>query len=101
MRQRCRRVVNDNSPSFLRKEVEKSLKRLRTDYIRLLYIRYPNQDTPKDEAAGTLKRLKEEGKIQAIGISIHFLWRKSMRCDPAEVIAAGTGCGFSGHVGRS
>jgi len=37
LRQRCRRVVNDNSPSFLRKEVEKSLKRLRTDYIDLLY----------------------------------------------------------------
>jgi len=59
----------DNSPAFLRAEVEKSLKRLQTDYIDLLYIHYPDPDTPKDEAVGALKRLKDEGKVRAIGIS--------------------------------
>ncbi|WP_126427108.1 aldo/keto reductase [Brevibacillus marinus] len=59
----------DNSPAFLRAEVEKSLKRLQTDYIDLLYIHYPDPDTPKDEAVGALKQLKDEGKIRAIGIS--------------------------------
>jgi myo-inositol catabolism protein IolS len=62
-------MVNDNSPAFLREEVEKSLKRLQTDYIYLLYIYYPDQDTPKDEAVGALKQLKDEGKIRAIGVS--------------------------------
>lgn len=59
----------DNSPAFLRNEVEKSLKRLQTDYIDLLYIHYPDEATPKDEAIGALKQLKDEGKIRAIGVS--------------------------------
>lgn len=62
-------MVTDNSPSFLREEAEKSLKRLQTDYIDLLYIHSPDQDTPKDEAVGELKKLKDEGKIRAIGVS--------------------------------
>ncbi|KGR76100.1 aldo/keto reductase [Ureibacillus sinduriensis] len=59
----------DNSPAFLRSEVEKSLKRLQTDYIDLLYLHYPDESTPKDEAIGALKQLKDEGKIRAIGVS--------------------------------
>lgn len=62
-------IVFDNSPAFLREEVEKSLKRLQTDYIDLLYIHFPDQDTPKDEAVGALKELKDEGKIRSIGVS--------------------------------
>ena len=61
--------IIDNSPAFLRSEVEKSLKRLQTDYIDLLYIHYPDKATPKDEAIGALKQLKNEGKIRAIGVS--------------------------------
>lgn len=63
------KTVFDNSPAFLRNEVEKSLKRLQTDYIDLLYIHYPDENTPKDEAVGALKQLKDEGKIRAIGVS--------------------------------
>ena len=62
-------ITNDNSPAFLKQEVEKSLKRLQTDYIDLLYIHNPDEHTPKDEAVGALKELKDEGKIRAIGIS--------------------------------
>lgn len=62
-------MTNDNSPSFLKAEVEKSLQRLQTDYIDLLYIHYPDETTPKDEAIGALKQLKDEGKIRAIGVS--------------------------------
>lgn len=62
-------VVMDNSPQFLIQSVEESLKRLQTDYIDLFYIHFPDQDTPKDEAVGALKRLKDEGKIRAIGVS--------------------------------
>lgn len=61
--------VTDNSPDFLRKSVEGSLKSLRTDYIDLFYIHFPDDNTPKDEAVGALQRLKEEGKIRAIGVS--------------------------------
>ncbi|MET3697501.1 aryl-alcohol dehydrogenase-like predicted oxidoreductase [Bacillus oleivorans] len=63
------KVVHDNSPSFLKQEVENSLKRLQTDYIDLYYIHFPDENTPKDEAVGALKQLKDEGKIRAIGVS--------------------------------
>ncbi|KKI92514.1 oxidoreductase [Bacillus sp. SA1-12] len=62
-------VIIDNSPAFLKQAVEDSLKRLQTDYIDLFYIHFPDQDTPKDEAVGALKQLKDEGKIRAIGVS--------------------------------
>jgi myo-inositol catabolism protein IolS len=63
------KVVFDNSPAFLKESVESSLKRLQTDYIDLFYIHFPDNDTPKNEAVGALKELKEAGKIRAIGVS--------------------------------
>lgn len=62
-------VVIDNSPAFLRQSVEESLKRLQTDYIDLFYIHFPDEATPKAEAVGALKQMKDEGKIKAIGVS--------------------------------
>lgn len=59
----------NNKPEFLKKQVEDSLRRLQTDYIDLYYIHFPDEHTPKDEAVGMLKRLKDEGKIRAIGVS--------------------------------
>ncbi|MEC0968761.1 MULTISPECIES: aldo/keto reductase [Bacillus] len=59
----------DNSREFLRQQVEDSLKRLQTDYIDLYYMHFPDGRTPLDEVAGTLKELKDEGKIRAIGAS--------------------------------
>lgn len=50
-------------------QVENSLQRLGTDYLDIFYIHYPDQDTPKAEAVGALQRLKEAGKIRAIGLS--------------------------------
>ncbi|WP_164216087.1 aldo/keto reductase [Virgibacillus sp. YIM 98842] len=63
------KTLIDNSPSFLKQSVEDALKRLHTDYIDLFYIHFPDVDTPKYEAVGALKELKDEGKIRAIGVS--------------------------------
>ncbi|MEJ9212503.1 aldo/keto reductase [Bacillus smithii] len=63
------KIEIDNSPAFLRQSVEDSLRRLQTDYIDLFYIHYPDESTPKYEAVGELKKLKDEGKIRAIGVS--------------------------------
>ncbi|RFU62450.1 aldo/keto reductase [Peribacillus glennii] len=63
------KIVLDNSPAFLREAVENSLKRLQTDYIDLFYIHFPDEGTPKAEAVGALKELKDAGKIKAIGVS--------------------------------
>jgi myo-inositol catabolism protein IolS len=62
-------IVIDNSPAFLKEAVESSLKRLQTDYIDLFYIHFPDENTPKDEAVGALKELKDQGKIRSIGVS--------------------------------
>lgn len=62
-------TIFDNSPTFLKQTVEDSLTRLQTDYIDLFYIHFPDENTPKDEAIGALKQLKDEGKIRAIGVS--------------------------------
>lgn len=59
----------DNSPAFLTEAVDIALKRLQTDYIDLFYIHFPDGVTPPDEAVGALQRLKEAGKIRAIGVS--------------------------------
>lgn len=61
-------VIN-NDPTFLVEQVDNSLRRLRTDYLDIFYIHFPDHDTPKAEAVGALQRLKEAGKIRAIGIS--------------------------------
>lgn len=62
-------VEYDNSPDFLRRAVEESMGRLKTDYLDLFYIHFPDEDTPKYEAVGALQELKEKGIIRAIGVS--------------------------------
>ncbi|WP_276859461.1 aldo/keto reductase [Limosilactobacillus ingluviei] len=61
-------VIN-NDPAFLTAQVEASLRRLQTDYLDIYYVHFPDHDTPKAEAVGALQRLKEQGKIRAIGVS--------------------------------
>ena len=62
-------VFRDFSPSRIRKEVEDSLKRLRTDVIDLYQVHWPDIETPIAETARTLENLRQEGKIRAIGVS--------------------------------
>lgn len=58
-----------NDPDFITQQVDQSLKRLGVDYIDIYYLHFPDHDTPKAEAVGALQRLREAGKIRAIGIS--------------------------------
>lgn len=59
----------DSSPARIRKEIEDSLKRLKTDYIDLYQIHWPDDKTPVEETAQEMAKLKQEGKIKAIGVS--------------------------------
>lgn len=59
----------NNHPEFLEKQINDSLKRLKTDYLDIFYVHYPDKETPKDEVVGYLQQLKEQGKIRAIGLS--------------------------------
>ena len=51
------------------KECENSLKRLKTDYIDLYQMHWPNQSSPIDETMEALEMLKKQGKIRAFGVS--------------------------------
>lgn len=53
----------------VRKAAEGSLRRLGTDRIDLLYIHWPNAAIPLEETLTEMNRLKDEGKIRAIGVS--------------------------------
>jgi aryl-alcohol dehydrogenase-like predicted oxidoreductase len=67
-------ISQDFSPGYLRKAVEASLRRLRSDHIDLYQIHSP----PREELCGTqlqgalelLARLKAEGKIREYGIAL-------------------------------
>jgi aryl-alcohol dehydrogenase-like predicted oxidoreductase len=63
------KVWRNSSPVRIRAEVEDSLRRLRTDYIDLYQVHWPDPLVPIHETATALARLLREGKIRAIGVS--------------------------------
>lgn len=59
-------------PKYLTFACEESLKRLKTDYIDIYQLHNPIPDLiEKGEAVSALEKLREQGKIRFIGISIH------------------------------
>jgi methylglyoxal reductase len=56
-------------PDSIRYEVEQSLRRLGTDYIDLYQTHWQEPTTPIEATMEALVRLREEGKIRAIGVS--------------------------------
>ena len=61
--------VLDSRPETIRKSVEGSLKRLRTDHIDLYYQHRVDPNVPIEEVAGTISDLMKEGKILHWGLS--------------------------------
>lgn len=59
------------SGARIRQEVEDSLRRLRTDYIDLYQVHWPDPLVPVEETAAALAQLLAQGKIRAIGVSNH------------------------------
>ncbi len=51
------------------KEIDDSLRRLRTDAIDLYQVHWPDPNTPIEETAGAMADLLKAGKIRAIGVS--------------------------------
>jgi aryl-alcohol dehydrogenase-like predicted oxidoreductase len=60
---------HDASPATLRRQCEESLRRLATEHVELLYLHAPDEKVPIAESAGALRRLMEEGKTRAVGVS--------------------------------
>jgi aryl-alcohol dehydrogenase-like predicted oxidoreductase len=62
------KVMAPLTAAGVRASCEESLRRLRTDYIDLYQIHWPDRNTPLGETSEVLLKLKEEGKIRAIGV---------------------------------
>lgn len=66
--------MNDNqgvngSPQYIKKCVEDSLRRLKTDYIDLYYLHRVDPKKPIEESIAAMAELVKEGKIKYIGLS--------------------------------
>ncbi|NLS01941.1 aldo/keto reductase [Rhizobium sp. P32RR-XVIII] len=54
---------------YILRAAEDSLRRLQTDYIDLYLSHWPDENTPYEETLGAFAKLKQQGKIRAIGCS--------------------------------
>jgi aryl-alcohol dehydrogenase-like predicted oxidoreductase len=59
----------DGSPAYVQKACEASLKRLGIDTIDLYYQHRVDPNTPIEDTVGAMKRLVEQGKVRALGLS--------------------------------
>lgn len=59
----------NSRPGHIRRAVEGSLRRLRTDHIDLLYQHRVDPQVPMEDVAGTVKDLIQEGKVLHFGLS--------------------------------
>ena len=59
----------DGSPAYVQKACETSLKRLGLESIDLYYQHRVDPNTPIEDTVGAMKRLVEQGKVRALGLS--------------------------------
>jgi aryl-alcohol dehydrogenase-like predicted oxidoreductase len=63
------------SPVHILREVDRSLKRLRTDTIDLYIIHWPDKEVPLEITHGALETAVRQGKIRSFGVSNHAAWQ--------------------------
>jgi aryl-alcohol dehydrogenase-like predicted oxidoreductase len=59
----------NGSPEYVRRAIDASLERLRTDYVDLYYYHRPDGVTPIAETIGAMHELVGAGKVRHLGIS--------------------------------
>ncbi len=65
----------DNSRQFILRQLEGSLKRLRTDWIDIYIIHIPDETTPIEETLRALDDIVTAGKARYIAVSNMMAWR--------------------------
>jgi aryl-alcohol dehydrogenase-like predicted oxidoreductase len=63
------KVFRNASRDRIMREVDDSLRRLRTDYIDIYQVHWPDPLVPIEETAAAMQMLFKQGKIRAIGVS--------------------------------
>src|SRR5271169_4807994 len=63
------KVFRNASRYRILREATDSLRRLRTDYIDIYQVHWPDPLVPVEETAEAMRALHEQGKIRAIGVS--------------------------------
>jgi aryl-alcohol dehydrogenase-like predicted oxidoreductase len=63
------KVYRNASRARIMQEIDESLRRLRTDYIDIYQVHWPDPLVPVEETAEAIRSLYEQGKIRAIGVS--------------------------------
>ena len=77
------------SADWIAKAVDDSLRRLQTDYIDLYLAHKPDDAVPLEETLGAFARLKEAGKVRAIGCSNYNAQQLQALLDVAEATGLG------------
>ena len=73
-------------PESIEKACNASLQRLKTDYIDLYQIHWPNHSVPLEESLAVLLRLRDLGKIRAIGVCNFGIQDLSEALHAAEIV---------------
>jgi aryl-alcohol dehydrogenase-like predicted oxidoreductase len=63
------KIYRNATRARILREVDDSLRRLRTDYIDIYQVHWPDPLVPVEETAEAMRSLYEQGKIRAIGVS--------------------------------
>lgn len=59
----------------IHRELDRSLKRLKTDYIDLYIVHWPDASTPLETVLNAMETAVRQGKIRAFGMSNHYAWQ--------------------------
>jgi aflatoxin B1 aldehyde reductase len=62
-------------PTRLLEQVETSLRRLKSDYVDLLYLHSPDLHTPLEATLEACEKLFREGKFRELGLSNYAAWQ--------------------------
>jgi aryl-alcohol dehydrogenase-like predicted oxidoreductase len=82
----------NGQPEFLRSSCEQSLKDLNTDSIFLYQLHAPDPNIPLTDSVGELLKLKNEGKIQHIGLSNVNLEQIKLSLSITEIMSVQNRC---------